>query len=94
MKMAYKWIQVAPKDVVWDNIDVTNFFFPTFKDVCSFLLLVKQDGIYETRFRYVTSWLLNFGLIVAWFFPVSFVGLLSNVSELCEKVQCVPSDDY
>ncbi|KAF8529554.1 DUF221 family protein [Hysterangium stoloniferum] len=64
--MAYKWIQVSPKDVIWDNID---------------------DGVYETRFRYATSWMASFGIIVAWFFPVSFVGLLSNVSELCIKVK-------
>ncbi|KIJ24983.1 hypothetical protein M422DRAFT_194019 [Sphaerobolus stellatus SS14] len=66
LKMVYKWIQVAPKDVIWDNID---------------------DGVYETRFRYVTSWMLSLGIIIAWFFPVGFVGLLSNISELCQEVK-------
>ncbi|KAF8586259.1 DUF221-domain-containing protein [Ramaria rubella] len=66
MKMSYKWIQVAPKDVIWANID---------------------DGVYETRVRYVTSWLASIGIIVLWFFPVTFVGLLSNISELCVKIR-------
>ncbi|CAL1696410.1 unnamed protein product [Somion occarium] len=65
LMMANKWIEVAPKDIIWDNID---------------------DGAYETRFRYVTSWLGSIALIVLWFVPVAFVGTLSNVSALCEKV--------
>ncbi|KIP07764.1 hypothetical protein PHLGIDRAFT_70481 [Phlebiopsis gigantea 11061_1 CR5-6] len=65
LMMADKWLDVAPKDVIWDNID---------------------DGAYETRIRYVTSWLGSFALIVLWFAPVAAVGTLSNVSTLCEKV--------
>lgn len=65
LMMAEKFIEVSPKDVIWDNID---------------------DGAYERRFRYVTSWLASIGLIVLWFAPVAFVGTLSNVSTLCEKV--------
>lgn len=45
-----------------------------------------DDSGYETRARYVTSWLAMIGLIVLWTFPVAFVGLLSNVSSLCAKV--------
>ncbi|KIO24905.1 hypothetical protein M407DRAFT_15343 [Tulasnella calospora MUT 4182] len=45
-----------------------------------------DDSGYETRARYVISWLAMLGLIVAWTFPVAFVGLLSNVSSLCVKV--------
>ncbi|GJE96634.1 hypothetical protein PsYK624_128340 [Phanerochaete sordida] len=65
LMMADKYIEVSPKDVIWDNID---------------------DGAYEMRFRYVTSWIASIGLIILWFAPVAFVGTLSNVSTLCEKV--------
>jgi len=65
LMMSQKFIEVAPKDVIWDNID---------------------DGAYETRFRYVTSWMGSLVLIFIWFLPVAFVGTLSNVSALCEKV--------
>ncbi|KAI0076270.1 DUF221-domain-containing protein [Panus rudis PR-1116 ss-1] len=63
--MADKWIEVAPKDIIWDNID---------------------DSAYETRFRYVTSWIGSIALIILWFAPVAFVGTLSNISALCQKV--------
>ncbi|GJJ07100.1 hypothetical protein Clacol_001300 [Clathrus columnatus] len=46
-----------------------------------------DDGIYKTRFRYLTSWLLNIGVVVIWFFPTTFVGLLSNVSQLCTHIK-------
>ncbi|EKM57367.1 uncharacterized protein PHACADRAFT_194921 [Phanerochaete carnosa HHB-10118-sp] len=65
LMMAEKFIEVSPKDVIWDNID---------------------DGAYEARFRYVTSWMGSIALIVLWFAPVAFVGTLSNVSTLCQKV--------
>ncbi|KAI0340297.1 DUF221-domain-containing protein [Trametopsis cervina] len=65
LAMAEKWIEVSPKDVIWDNID---------------------DGAYETRFRYITSWIGSLILILIWFAPVAFVGTLSNVAALCEKV--------
>ncbi|GJE89817.1 hypothetical protein PsYK624_059250 [Phanerochaete sordida] len=65
LMMYDKYVEVAPRDVIWDNID---------------------DGAYEMRFRYVTSWLGSVGLIVLWFAPVAFVGTLSNVSTLCEKL--------
>ncbi|THH27230.1 hypothetical protein EUX98_g6964 [Antrodiella citrinella] len=65
LMMSEKFIEVTPKDVIWDNID---------------------DGAYETRFRYVTSWMGSLVLIALWFLPVAFVGTLSNVSALCRKV--------
>ncbi|TCD61098.1 hypothetical protein EIP91_009035 [Steccherinum ochraceum] len=65
LMMSKKFIEIDPKDVIWDNID---------------------DGVYETRFRYVTSWLGSLALIAIWFLPVAFVGTLSNVTALCEKV--------
>ncbi|KIP05884.1 hypothetical protein PHLGIDRAFT_119442 [Phlebiopsis gigantea 11061_1 CR5-6] len=65
LMMAQKWIEVSPKDVIWDNID---------------------DSVYETRFRYITSWIGSIVLIIIWFAPVAFVGTLSNVATLCEKV--------
>lgn len=52
-------------------------------------MLYFQDGAYETRFRYVTSWMATIGIIILWFIPVAFVGTLSNVSALCEKISYV-----
>ncbi|KAL0946485.1 hypothetical protein HGRIS_012702 [Hohenbuehelia grisea] len=45
-----------------------------------------DDGALEMRSRYVTSWMATIGLIIAWAFPVAFVGTLSNVGDLCAKV--------
>lgn len=45
-----------------------------------------NDGAVETRMRFVISWLGTVGLIIAWAFPVAFVGTLSNVEDLCNKV--------
>jgi hypothetical protein len=87
MMMASKWIQVSPKDVIWENIEVRvhhPFLSPT-----RLIKAIFKEGVLETRFRYVTSWMASFGIIVAWFFAVSFVGLLSNVSQLCIQIKCV-----
>lgn len=46
-----------------------------------------DDGALEMRSRYVISWLATFGLIIAWAFPVVFIGTLSNLDDLCVKVQ-------
>lgn len=46
-----------------------------------------DDGALEMRTRYVISWVLTIGLIIGWFFPASFIGGLSNVDDLCGKVQ-------
>lgn len=66
LKMSDKWIEVAPDDIIWDNID---------------------DGVYEVRSRYVLSWLLTFAVIALWFIPTAFAGILSNVDQLCAKVE-------
>ncbi|KAG9120367.1 hypothetical protein FRC07_004167, partial [Ceratobasidium sp. 392] len=66
LKMTDKWIEVAPEDIIWDNID---------------------DGAYEVRVRYVLSWLLTFAVIVFWFIPTAFAGILSNVDQLCVKAR-------
>lgn len=46
-----------------------------------------DDGALEMKSRYLTSWLATAGLIFVWAFPVTFIGTLSNVSDLCEKVR-------
>ncbi|KAJ7187941.1 DUF221 family protein [Mycena filopes] len=45
-----------------------------------------DDGALEMTWRYVTSWIATFGLIVAWGFPVAFIGTLSKIDTLCSKV--------
>ncbi|GAA5909988.1 hypothetical protein JCM8208_006407 [Rhodotorula glutinis] len=58
-------------------------------------LEVAQDDViwgnlninpYQQRARYAISWAMTIGLIILWSFPVAFVGLISNVSALCEQV--------
>ncbi|KAJ7079066.1 DUF221 family protein [Mycena belliarum] len=46
-----------------------------------------DDGALEMTWRYATSWIATIGLIVAWGFPVAFIGTLSQVDELCSKVK-------
>ncbi|KAH9485237.1 hypothetical protein JR316_0002144 [Psilocybe cubensis] len=48
-----------------------------------------DDGALEMKSRYLVSWLATAGLIFVWAFPVTFIGTLSNVSDLCEKVHWV-----
>jgi hypothetical protein len=38
----------------------------------------------------VTSWALTVALIIAWAFPVAFVGTLSNLDDVCQQFRCVP----
>lgn len=45
-----------------------------------------DDGALEMKSRYLLSWLATFGLIIVWAFPVTFIGALSNLSELCVDV--------
>ncbi|KAJ7629889.1 hypothetical protein B0H17DRAFT_1109402 [Mycena rosella] len=45
-----------------------------------------DDGALEMTWRYATSWIATFGLIVAWIVPVTFIGTLSKVDTLCQKV--------
>ncbi|KAF7782412.1 hypothetical protein Agabi119p4_1788 [Agaricus bisporus var. burnettii] len=44
-----------------------------------------DDGALEVRGRYLTSWAATVGLIIAWAFPVGFIGTLSNLSGFCVK---------
>jgi hypothetical protein len=53
-----------------------------------------DDGAWEMTGRYITSWIATFGLIVAWGFPVAFIGTLSKIDTLCQKVQCVTFPSY
>ncbi|TEB37492.1 DUF221-domain-containing protein [Coprinellus micaceus] len=46
-----------------------------------------DDGAFEMKTRYLLSWAATFGLIIAWSFPVAFIGTLSNLSELCTNVK-------
>ncbi|KAG2015869.1 DUF221 family protein [Coprinopsis cinerea AmutBmut pab1-1] len=46
-----------------------------------------DDGALEMKGRYITSWMATVGLIIAWTFPVSFIGTLSNLGELCTDVK-------
>ncbi|KAG5729523.1 hypothetical protein E4T56_gene4603 [Termitomyces sp. T112] len=46
-----------------------------------------DDGSLEMRSRYIISWLATIGLIVAWSFPAAFIGTLSNLDDLCSKIQ-------
>ncbi|KAF7315698.1 hypothetical protein MIND_00085400 [Mycena indigotica] len=45
-----------------------------------------DDGALEMTWRYVVSWLATVGLIIAYGFPVIFIGTLSSVDDLCSKV--------
>jgi hypothetical protein len=40
---------------------------------------------FQQRLRFIASWAVSIGLLIAWTFPVAFVGLLSNVNQLCLK---------
>ncbi len=48
-----------------------------------------DDGALEMRSRYITSWIATIGLIIGWAFPVTFIGTLSNLDDLCTQVSCV-----
>ncbi|KAJ3569623.1 hypothetical protein NP233_g4933 [Leucocoprinus birnbaumii] len=45
-----------------------------------------DDGALEMRSRKFISWGITIGLIIAWAFPVGFIGTLSNLDDLCLKV--------
>ncbi|KAF7376421.1 hypothetical protein MSAN_00057600 [Mycena sanguinolenta] len=45
-----------------------------------------DDGALEMTGRYVTSWIATIGLIIAWGFPVAFIGTLSQINTLCQQV--------
>ncbi|KAJ7268676.1 late exocytosis, associated with Golgi transport-domain-containing protein [Mycena haematopus] len=46
-----------------------------------------DDGALEMTGRYVTSWIATIGLIIAWGFPVAFIGTLSQIQTLCQQAQ-------
>lgn len=45
-----------------------------------------DDGALEMKSRYVISWAATFGLIILWAFPVTFIGTLSNLTEICADI--------
>ncbi|KAJ7647051.1 DUF221 family protein [Roridomyces roridus] len=45
-----------------------------------------DDGALEMTGRYAISWLATLGLIIAWGFPVAFIGTLSQIGTLCDSV--------
>ena len=77
--MAEKFIEVSPKDVIWDNIDVCSF--PPAPCATTWrgpALTGTADRTAPTRRGSDTS-------RRGWATPVAFVGTLSNVSTLCER---------
>ncbi|KIY74044.1 DUF221-domain-containing protein [Cylindrobasidium torrendii FP15055 ss-10] len=44
-----------------------------------------DDGALQMRTRKVLSWLATVGLIIAWAFPSTFIGTLSNLDDLCHE---------
>jgi hypothetical protein len=46
-----------------------------------------DDGAVETRTRFVISWAVTFGMVLAWGLPAAFIGSLSNIDEFCQKLR-------
>ncbi|QRW10341.1 tranport-associated late exocytosis protein [Ceratobasidium sp. AG-Ba] len=63
-RMAEKYTEVAPADVIWGNLGINP---------------------YEARIRRVISYAATAALIIFWTIPVAFVGIVSNVSQLCVR---------
>ncbi|KAG8717436.1 hypothetical protein FRC09_014276 [Ceratobasidium sp. 395] len=63
-RMAEKYTEVAPADVIWGNLGINP---------------------YEARIRRVISYAATAALIIFWTIPVAFVGIISNVSQLCVR---------
>ena len=63
-RMAEKYTEVAPADVIWGNLGINP---------------------YEARIRRAISYAATAALIIFWAIPVAFVGVVSNVSQLCVK---------
>ncbi|EUC55080.1 RSN1-overexpression rescues sro7/sop1 in NaCl-like protein, putative [Rhizoctonia solani AG-3 Rhs1AP] len=61
-RMAEKYTEVAPADVIWGNLGLNP---------------------YEARIRKAASYAATAALIIFWAIPVSFVGIVSNVAQLC-----------
>ncbi|CCA74265.1 related to RSN1-Overexpression rescues sro7/sop1 in NaCl [Serendipita indica DSM 11827] len=62
-RMANKYTEVAPADVIWENLGMNP---------------------YEARIRQVLSYAATGALVIFWAIPVSFVGIVANVSSLCK----------
>lgn len=62
-RMADKYTEVAPADVIWGNLGLNP---------------------YEQRVRRLISYAATAGLIVLWAFPITFVGILTNIVGLCK----------
>jgi hypothetical protein len=52
----------------------------------SFFLSDLNINPYQERVRKALSWAATIGLIILWAFPVAFVGLITNITALCESV--------
>ncbi|KAG8698963.1 hypothetical protein FRC09_006915 [Ceratobasidium sp. 395] len=63
-RMAEKYTEVAPADVIWGNLGINP---------------------YEARVRRVVSYAATAALIIFWTIPVAFVGIISNVHQLCAR---------
>lgn len=64
LRMADRYIEVAPEDVIFGNLGINP---------------------YQAKIRYALSWAATLGLLIGWSPVVAFVGLLSNVNQLCAK---------
>ncbi|KAJ8482889.1 hypothetical protein ONZ45_g14798 [Pleurotus djamor] len=61
-RMASKYLEVAPDDVIWSNLSLNP---------------------YEQKIRMLASYAATAGLILLWAIPVAFVGVISNIGQLC-----------
>ncbi|KAL0959979.1 hypothetical protein HGRIS_011638 [Hohenbuehelia grisea] len=63
-RMAEKYVEVAPEDVVWGNLSLNP---------------------YERKLRMLAGYAATAALIIFWAIPVAFVGVISNIGQLCVK---------
>lgn len=63
-RMAEKYTEVAPADVIWGNLGINP---------------------YEAQIRKAISYAATAALIIFWALPVAFVGIVSNVAQLCKQ---------
>lgn len=80
LRMSKRYIEVGPDDV---GISLVRSSLLTRVQV-----IFPNLGIdpFQGKIRYLISWAATIGLIIGWAFPVTFVGLLSNVNQLCAQV--------
>ncbi|KAB5591080.1 hypothetical protein CTheo_5492 [Ceratobasidium theobromae] len=84
LQMSTKWIEVAPDDIIWDNIDdgayeVRSRYILSWVLTLAVIALVRSDMI----------WLCGQAntAITQWFIPTAFAGILSNVDQLCTRAK-------